>query len=124
MATWLHRTTKRYMVSTSESSLPEAAANYIENPDVSAVAGQPTKYWVITGDVVTLMDQTAMDAVDAALLTAARDAVAAELDDLENILRAFMLIVLDEINVLRVDNGRAERTAVQLKSAIRGRLGS
>jgi len=65
MANLLHRTTKQYLVSTDPNGLPEPIANYIEEPDLSAVAGQPNKYWTITGDVVTLMSQAEQDAVDA-----------------------------------------------------------
>jgi hypothetical protein len=73
MATLLHRTTKQLLVSVDPNGLPEPIANYIEDPDLSAVTGEPNKYWIITGDVVTLMDQAAQDAVDAAEL-AAREA--------------------------------------------------
>ena len=64
MANWVHRTTKQYLHSWSPASLPEPEVNYIENPDLSAVVGQPNRYWTITGDVIALMDQTQMDAVD------------------------------------------------------------
>ena len=99
-------------------------ATWIYDPDLTAVIGFPIKYWIITGDVVTLMNQAARDVVDAALLEDSRNNTAAELDDVENILRAFMLIVLGEINVLRVNDGLGERTVAQLKVAIRNSLGS
>lgn len=53
----------------------------LRNPDTSAVDGWDSKYWILTGDVLTLMDQAARDAVDvaeaAAVVTVNRaDAVA------------------------------------------------
>ena len=131
---WLNRTTKviHYNVDASDMtslyggdfSSYASNATWLYDPDLTAVAGQPVKYWIITGDVVTLMDQAAMDVVDAAELEAQRDAAAAELDQVENILRSFMLIVLDELNILRGNDGLADRTVAQLRNAIRGKLGS
>ena len=122
MANYLHRTTKQYLTSTSPASLPEPEANYIEDPDLSPVAGFPSIYWIITGDIVSLMDQAARDAVDAANLIASRDALADELDRAETFMRAFALIVMDELNILRGQHGLADRTPAQLKTALRNRL--
>jgi hypothetical protein len=122
MANVLHRVTKSYVVSvnTPEFSVGE----WIHNPDLSAVVGFSSKYWVVTGDVVTLMDQAARDAVDAAEVESRRDQVVAQLDQVEDVLRAFMLVVMDEINLLRGQHALADRTVAQLRSAIRGKLGS
>ena len=65
MANYLHRTTKQYTTSVSPNDLQEPEVNYVVNPDLSAVEGFPSIYWIITGDVVTLMDQAARDTVDA-----------------------------------------------------------
>ncbi len=100
MANFLHRTTKRYLTSQDPNGLPEPLANYIEGPDLSAVTGFASKYWVITGDVVTLMSQAQRDAVDAAELSAQRDAQANVFDGVEAHERAFALMLLDEINGL------------------------
>ena len=126
MPLWLHRTNIIVLRSVPEADLPEPAANYIEEPDLTEVTGWPTKYWIVTGDVVTLMDQAARDAVDAAELEVSRDSEASQLDDLEAVLRAFMLIVLDEINILRTDPSTTlpARTAQQLRNSIRNRLGT
>ena len=131
---WLNRTTKALHINVDAADMASiyggdfsgyaSNATWLYDPDLTAVAGQPVKYWIITGDVVTLMDQAAMDVVDAAELEAQRDAAAAELDQVENILRAFMLIVLDELNILRGNDGLADRTVAQLRNAIRGKLGS
>ena len=124
MPAWIHRTNKTYIKSVASADLPEAPANYIEDPDLSTVAGQPSKYWVISGDTVSLADQATRDAIDAAELEANRDAVAAQLDKTEGVLRAFMLLMIDELNILRANDGLSARTVSQLKTAIRNKLGS
>lgn len=67
MPSYLHRTTKQYQTSVGQSDLLEPIANYIEEPDMSAVAGEPSKYWTITGDDVTLKSSAEQAVVDAAL---------------------------------------------------------
>ena len=100
MADVLHRTTKDYRRSVSTPDYP--SQDWIINPDLSAVAGQPVKYWTITGDVVSLMSQAERDAVDAAeaaaAITADKDANKAQLDA-ERVLRAVALVALDEFNL-------------------------
>ena len=67
MAAVLNRTTKEYRPSANTPDFP--VAEWIINPDLTAVAGQPIKYWIITGDVVTLASpaqQAVIDAVDMA----------------------------------------------------------
>jgi hypothetical protein len=82
-------------------------ADWIVNPDLSAVAGWPTIYWDIAGDSVLLVD---------AATRAARDVEIAALQDTDNrtaekdrladtseevVLRALLKAMIDEINVLR-----------------------
>ena len=146
MPNFLHRTTMVYQPSVSYADLPEPIANYIEQPDLSATAGFDSKYWIITGDIVTLMDQAARDAVDAAALAAARDALSNEIDQVESYSRAFALVVLDEFNALSlkineildaIDSAnnlsavksnvgaitdRPQRTSAQLKTSLRNKL--
>lgn len=124
MPNYLHRVTKQYLVSVSPISLAEPEANYIFMPDLTTVSGFPSKYWTITGDVVTLMSQAERDAVDAAELVTQRDTVTAQLDQLEGIMRAFALAVLDEFNVLRSKHGLPSRTIAQMKAVVRNKLGS
>jgi hypothetical protein len=64
MSDVVHRTTKQYLKSANTPDYP--VETWIINPDLSAVEGFPSKYWIITGDVVTLMSQAERDAVDAA----------------------------------------------------------
>ncbi len=70
MPQWLHRTDKTLLNSIAAADLPEAQANYIEEPDLSAVTGWPAIYWTITGDTVTLQSQAERDATDAAIAAA------------------------------------------------------
>ena len=125
MGNYLHRTNKRYFQSTSPASLPESLANYISNPDMSAVEGVPSKYLVITGDIVTEMSQVEKDAVDAATLAARRDAlVDAVMDNLEGDLRQLVKLMISEINILRSQHGLPDRTMAQFKAQIRNGYGS
>ena len=124
MPHYLHRTTKQYLTSVSPNSLLEPAPNYIYMPDLSAVSGQPNKYWIITGDMVSLMSQTERDAVDTEELSTQRDGTADQLDQLEDVLRAFALATLDEINILRGQHGLTPRTIAQLKNVVRSKLGN
>ena len=124
MGDFLHRTTKQHLRSIPPDELPEPRANYIENPNLSAVSGQPLKYWTIIGDAIILKDAIARASVDAAILEAQRDTVTAQLDQTEDVLRAFMLVVLDQFNTLRALHGLPNATPAQLRNAVRGKLGS
>lgn len=97
-------------------------AEWLYDPDLSAVTGQPTKYWFITGDNVTLITLGARNTVDAAEDEARLDSIADQLDQTQTILKAFAQVMLDEINNLRSEHGLNARTLAQLKSAVRGKL--
>lgn len=128
MADVIHRTTLRFLPSVNEPDYPEPTWKW--NPDMTAVAGVPQIYWKAPADwdVVNAgpveMTQPEKDAVDAAILTAARDGTAGALDFAEGFERAFALVVLDEINTLRAEHALAARTITQLKTALRNKLGT
>ena len=146
MAAVLNRTTKSYIPSANTPDYP--VAEWIINPDMNAVAGQPSIYWVITGDVVTLMDQAQRDAVDAQLLNTSRDNTAAVLSEPEQYPRGYALVALDELNAhaLKVNSildavdaattladlktrvaaitDYPQRTIQQMQNAVRGKLGT
>lgn len=115
MPNYLHRTdgsttpyTKTYIRSVPPDELPEAEANYIQDPDLSAVSGQPSKYWTISGDSVLLADQSTRDSRDADIAAAAELAYEtdqkAQYTDNE-IFRAQIKYVVDELNILRAATG-------------------
>ena len=126
---WLNRATKQLIFNVSPSDMgmaaPESDATWIYDPDLSAVEGIPSKYWIITGDAITEMSQAQKDAVDEAALTASRDsAVDSEVENLEGILRQVIKLLINELNILRAEHGLADRTLAQLKTQIRNGLGS
>lgn len=86
----------------------EGQANVLVNPNLSAVAGQPVKYWKHVAGAIQLMTQGERDAVDAALASAALSAARVSAKDqiigtipLPILLRALADILKDEINILR-----------------------
>ena len=102
MGDFLHRTTRQLYISTSPNQLAEVVGNYIEDPDLVAVEGVPSKYWIITGDIVTEMTQVEKDAIDSAELEGSRDSnIQAQIDDLESVFRQFVIMTTSEINILR-----------------------
>ena len=138
MGTFLHRTNKTLLRSVSPNSLPEPIANYIEEPDLSAVQGVPSRYWNIVGDAISEMSQAEKDAVDSQMDDVSRDALMQEhIDDLESVLRQIVVLIVDEINILRnqfntttsevpqlTDTAFTDRTLAQVKTKIRQGMGS
>lgn len=145
MASVLHRTTKQYIGSANTPDFP--TQDWIINPDLSAVVGFAAKYWVISGDSVSLMSQGERDAVDAAAATALKDSMAANVDAAHPAeLRALVELLVDELNahseainaiLTAIDNGAnlsgiktaiaaisdlPTRTLQQAKNAIRTHL--
>ena len=138
MPNYLHRTTKQYLQSVSPASLPEPAANYIYMPDLSAVIGIASIYWVITGDVISEMSQAEKDAVDAARLSDARDdAIDEHVEQSESVVRQMLQMMIRENNILReqfnittaeiaqlTNTNFAPRTMVQAKAQLRSDMGT
>lgn len=146
MANVLNRTTKQYITSANTPEYPVEA--WIIEPDMSTVVGYPSQYWIITGNVVTLMSQAERDAVDATALNASRDASAARMDNLEDELRATTLAANTGLNqtnarlnaVLDAVDGAVtlatlktavaaisdlpQRTPADVKTAVRNQLGN
>lgn len=118
----LNRTTLEYTRSPSGDNFDTNV--YVVDPDMSPVDGVSTKYWLLTGDVLSVMDQAAQDAVDAVETTDRLDAISDRLDDSEDIQRAFARLVMDELNILRANDSLAPRTLSQLKTGLRNKLGT
>lgn len=136
---WIHRTKKTYVERSSPRTMEgnygisfvdaqghaKSNAEWIYNPDMSAVEGVPRKYLVIIGDVVTEMGQAEKDAVDEALLAARRDSAVNELiDNLESDFRQVVKLLISEINILRAEHGLPDRTIAQCKTQIRNGYGN
>ena len=122
MGHYVHRTTKQELKSVSPSSLAEPLANYISDPDLSAVAGEPSKYWTITGDVITLKSQPDQDIIDFADNEARLDNIADDIDQAQTYLKAFAEVMLDQLNTLRAEHALPAATLAQLKTAVRNKL--
>lgn len=103
MASVLNRTTKQYLRSVNTPDYP--TAEWIINPDVSALAGVPVKYWKVSGDSVTEMTQAEKDAVDAAEGSARVAAIKAELkarfDQEADNTKALGLLMLELYQLIR-----------------------
>lgn len=136
MADVLNRTTKQYLQSVNTPDFDPA--DWIINPDLTAVAGQPVRYWLIAGDTVSLADQSTRDAIDAAL-AADREATQKESAkdefDVERVLKALAELMVDEFNTLRqqfntttaevvgaTNTNFQDRTFDQLRTAIRNKI--
>jgi hypothetical protein len=129
----LNRTTKQFIQSANTPDYP--VQDWIHNPDMLQVVGYESKYWIITGDNVYLMDQAARNAVDAAELVAQKDAEADNFDAAGTYFKAAMEVMIDGFNVLRAqfntttrqstqltDTNLAPYTLEQLKTAVRAKL--
>ena len=136
---WIHRIKRNYVERSSPRSMEASYglsfvdgnghatsnAEWIYNPDMSAVIGVPKKYLVITGDVVSEMSQSEKDAVDAILLATQRDnSVDAMIDSTEGDLRQLVKLMIQEINILRDLHSLPDRTIAQFKTQIRNGYGS
>jgi len=129
----INRSTKIFRLKGADT-LNSPASTHLLNPDLTIV-GIPdfsvhagainTKYWKITGDNITLMDQSEKDAEDARISSELLDGQRADykaIADLDKLFKAFAQIVLDEINLLRVKAGLSVRTIAQLKTAIKNQI--
>lgn len=123
MASVLNRTTKDYRPSVNTPDFD--VADWIINPDLTAVVGEPRKYWIITGDVVTLASPAEQTVIDADIAVA-RDLAGKESEkeeyDAKRVLRAIVELLIDELNVLRTIEGLPDRTIAQTRSAIRNKI--
>ncbi len=103
MASVLNRTTKEFRASANTPDFP--VADWIINPDLTAVAGAPIKYWIIdppASDTVRLATVGEKLIIDNQI---AADQEQAEKDsaktDTDRRLLGFMQVMVDEINILR-----------------------
>lgn len=116
MANVINRTTKefRFYVNTPDYS----GVDWVINPDLSAVDGQPIKYWKIVGDEISLMSVAEQAAVDADELQ--KNKLSLESESNAGILKAVIAALVNIINI-RLPAGQ-KITRAEVIDAIRGQL--
>ena len=125
MGRWVRRSPPHTLlesVSPTDVAAIAPLTDWISEPDLSAVSGFVSKYWTITGDVISLKSESERDAIDTAEDSDQLDAIADELEQVRTITRAFAEVVLDEINILRALHSLPARTLTQLRNAVRSKL--
>lgn len=148
MSDVINRTTLQFLRSVNDPLYPEPT--WKANPDMSQVAGVDPRFWKwdAVNDRPIPMTAGEQATAIAAALSAARDGAAERLTQAEDITRAFMLLVLDELNahtakvnaILDAIDAAASlaglktaiglladlptRTEQQLRTAIRNKLGT
>lgn len=93
--------------------------------DIIITSGPNSYLWSVGGLPLTGDLQAILDAREAELFTQAQ--VGGRVVDLyevtiKRVLKAFALVVMDEINILRIQAGLAPRTAGQIDNALRAKL--
>lgn len=99
-----------------------ATPNALINPPIPE--GVPMKYWKRSaGQVVEMTsgEKAAIDAYEAAQAAEALDNAKDITISLDKLTKAFALVVLDEINVLRDEHGLSQRTVNQLRDAVKAK---
>ena len=130
MSNVFNRTQAEYKISVHTPDFD--VADWAINPDVSAVGGNPVRYWFLDGttnaegdeiiDVVGAAAQTVIDdAIATALLASQRDGAKGEFDA-QRVLKAVSEFLVDVLNVLRDLQGLPFSTCAQLRTAIRNKI--
>ena len=130
MAHVFNRTTGEFRPSVNTPDFP--VADWVINPDLVAVAGQPVRYWFIPGttnpegqeiiDVVDAAAQTVIDdALAAAQLVTEKDSAKTQID-VERVVRALIDMLPDEFNILRTLHSLPDRTAAQVNAALKANV--
>lgn len=96
MPTVLNRTTKQLKYSASEAEHP--IQDWIYNPNLSAVQGFDSKYWIIDGDSVLLMSEAQRQAVDAEIKDSEQQSIINSIEQPLDVLKYIILFLLDKIN--------------------------
>lgn len=152
MPEYFSKNSLKLLYSTAEQQLSEPLDQWVQVPRSTyhTYSAIPLKYRKLGAGGVTIEEMTAGEkaAADASELNDARDeAVVAEVDAVESVLRAFMLVVLDELNAqaaqmntitaavdgasnmsqfqsnMQAISDYPNRTAAQLRASIRAKLG-
>lgn len=122
MANVLNRTTKQYLLSRHTPDF--SVQDWIINPDLSGLSETQSKYWNISGDVVTDMTPAQKAAVDSAeeneRLANLRDEAKGEFDN-QLMFRAITQVMLDLYNAGK-KNGAPNISISQIRTRIRDKL--
>lgn len=150
MADVLNTSTLELRASVNEAQQPYASAPWIviTRTQFDLWSTIPQRYRKWTGAAIEEMTGPEKAAADLAALEASRDAIVQQLDEQEDILRAFTQMCMDEFNMhgqrinsilTAIDNGAnigaiktavqaiqdvPTRTLLQLRTAIRSKIGS
>ncbi len=126
MSDVLNRTTGQFIQSVNTPNFD--IADWIINPDLSAVTGQPVKYWVIdppASDTVRLATGGEQSTIDTDIATATSDsqkATAKNQVDVERVVRAIVELLPNEFNILRSLHSLPDRTAAQVNAALKANI--
>lgn len=124
MPTYLHIPTKTLYPSVSEAEGYDGDADYLKNPDLSAVAGVPRRYWKINRGKVSEMTVAEKAAVDAADETEQKRRMTDELGDVNGLERQTLRYLLGLINVERARHGDPAVSLADAETAIQNGRGA
>lgn len=126
MSDVLNRATGQFLRSVNTPNFD--VADWIINPDLSAVTGQPVRYWVIdppASDTVRLATGGEQSTIDADIATATSDSqktTAKNEVDTERVVRALVELLPNEFNILRTEHGFSDRTEAQVNAALKANI--
>lgn len=121
MSDVFNRTTGQFLQSVNTPDFD--VADWIINPDLSAVIGEPVRYWLIVpanSDTIILANAGQQQGIDNAIAaqrrTRQKDEAKNSLDD--DVIAGITAALPPEFNVLRTIHGLPDLTPAQLKTAI------
>jgi len=116
MSSVINRSTREYRRRANTPDFP--VADWIINPDMSAVEGVPKRYWVISGDSVMEMSAPAKAVVDDDIAGIVRDVVEEETKS-----RALIYVLRGLVKTINLRLPTTDKiTASELETAIRGEI--
>ena len=126
MSDVFNRTDGRYLKSVHTPDFD--VADWIINPDLTAVAGQPSRYWIIdppasdTIRLATAGEQTTIDqGIADARLATEKDGSKNNVD-VERVVRALVDLLPSEFNILRSLHSLPDRTPAQVNAALKANI--
>lgn len=119
---WLHIPTMRLSFSVREDKLPHPVGEYLKNPDLLAVKGVERYYWKVENNSLMAMSPTERAAIDVQRTTEALDEKVEEYLTGREVTKAFALLLIDEINILREAASMQPRTMQQFVQAMKQRI--